>query len=766
MQVSGDGTRSRCCGAGGDFRAADLVALTLTLTLIVPVVPGLMPSALAQAPGPELFAKEPRTPLELWDAVDYLLRTDQAKKAVPYLDKFMKSRLDDATWIAIRNRYGPESILRLNDDAATRPFAKPLVEAMVAAARKYATRPERIARFITELTGTAQEQDYAVRHLREAGPDAVPFLVDALSHPGLSAEDRRLMLHNIGRLDRSVVPPLIAVLDSPDPVVVADAARVLGMIGDKQAIPHLTFLAASATVPPAVRTAAQAAIADLTGRPSAVQPRTSVQVLTAAAWSYHRHQVELTGDPVVIWVWDKGRKAPLPREVPRTQAEATIGLRLVKEALRLDPNDRDAQVAQLSLALEKAVERVGFTSFPAQDQATFTAATANGPFILGEVLKTAIADGKTDLAAAAAMALAQVTDRAALSGTGRPHPLVDALYAPGRRAQFAAAKALVTLSPTQPFPGSSRVVPTLARFVISQALPRAVVIDGNPNRGSHLAGFLANLGYDSELELTGNRGFRAAAESADVELLLISYDLFREGWGLNDTLANLRADARTAAIPVFIYGPLDVKIKRPNLEHDYPGIKFLVQPVDAGTLQRQLKVLPVELSEVERAGYAREATVLLAQIARERRSPLAVDVTAAEPMLAVALGRAETAPNAATALSNIPDPDAQRNLAGLVLDPSRDPALRRQTAAQLVRSIRRFGRLVTAGQEARLVTALREETDPDVRNDLTMIVRTLGPVRPVGLSRPPGASVPSGSPTPAHTPPTPPPAPPQPRANR
>ena len=120
-----------------------------------------------------------------------------------------------------------------------------------------------------------------------------------------------------------------------------------------------------------------------------------------------------------------------------------------------------------------------------------------------------------------------MTDRTALAGTGRPHPLVDALYAPGRRVQFAAAKALVTLAPTQPFPGSSRVVPTLARFVINQALPRAVVIDGNPNRGSQLAGFLINLGYDSELELTGNQGFRAAAESADVELILISYDLFR-----------------------------------------------------------------------------------------------------------------------------------------------------------------------------------------------------------------------------------------------
>jgi len=731
----------------------------LTLILVVPFAPGPMSPALAQAPGPELFAKEPQTPLELWEAVDYLLRTEQAKKAVSYLDKFVKSRPDDATWIAIRNRYGPGSILRLNDDAATRSFAKPLVEAMVAAARKHATQPERIARFITELTRTPQEQDYAVRHLREAGPDAVPFLVEALSRPDLSAEDRRLMLHNIGRLDRSAVPPLIAVLDSPDTVLAADAARALGMI-DMQAVPHLTFLAASTTAPPAVHTAAQAAIADLTGRPFSAQPRTPVQVLTAAAWSYHRHQAEFTGDPVVVWAWDKDRKAPSPREVPRTQAEATFGLRLAQEALRLDPNNRDAQVVHLSLALEKAVERVGFTSFPAQDQATFAAAIASGPSILGDVLKNAVTDGKTDLAAAAAMALAQVTDRAALSGTGRPHPLVDALYAPGRRTQFAAAKALVTLAPTQPFPGSSRVVPTLARFVINQALPRAVVIDGNPNRGSHLAGFLTNLGYDSELELTGNRGFLAAAESADVELILISYDLFREGWGLNDTLANLGADARTAAIPVFIYGPLDVKIKRPNLERDYPGIKFLVQPADAGTLQRQLKVLPVELSEAERAGYAREATLLLAQIARERKSPLAVDLIAAEPVLTVALGQLETAATAAAALGDIPDPDAQRSLASLVLDPSHDPALRRQTATQLVRSIRRFGRLISAGQEARLLTALREETDPEVRVDLAMILQALGPVPPAGSTRPPRALMPAGSPTPVQTPPTTTPAPP------
>ena len=132
-------------------------------------------SGKAQAPGPELFAKEPQTPLELWDAADYLIRTGQAKKAVPYLDRFLKSQPDDATLIAIRDRYGPGSILRLttirrpgrSPSRWPTPWRRP--------SRRYATRPERIARFIAELTSTPEEQDYAVRRLREAGPYAVPF---------------------------------------------------------------------------------------------------------------------------------------------------------------------------------------------------------------------------------------------------------------------------------------------------------------------------------------------------------------------------------------------------------------------------------------------------------------------------------------------------------------------------------------------------------------------------------------------------------------
>ena len=133
-------------------------------------------------PGNELFAKEPQTPLELWDAVDYLLRTGQAKKALPYLDKFVKSKPDDATLETIRNRYGPGSILRLSDDALTRAHCRTLCRSDDSGRAEICDRPERMARFIAALTKLLDEQNYAVRRLREAGADAVPFLVEATLH--------------------------------------------------------------------------------------------------------------------------------------------------------------------------------------------------------------------------------------------------------------------------------------------------------------------------------------------------------------------------------------------------------------------------------------------------------------------------------------------------------------------------------------------------------------------------------------------------------
>ena len=170
-------------GCGMQRGRAGTVPVPSVLVLMAVALAGLnAPTpALAQAPGPESFAQEPRTPMELWSAIDYLVRTGQSKKAVPYLDTFMKSQADDATLVEIRDKYGAGSILRLADQPATSKYAQPLAERLTAAVRRHATQPERISRAVAGLTGTTEEQAYAVARLKEAGPYAVPFLVERSS---------------------------------------------------------------------------------------------------------------------------------------------------------------------------------------------------------------------------------------------------------------------------------------------------------------------------------------------------------------------------------------------------------------------------------------------------------------------------------------------------------------------------------------------------------------------------------------------------------
>jgi hypothetical protein len=694
------------------------------------------PPVTSLPPGPELFAREPRTPLEFWDAADYLIRTGQPGKAVPYLEKFQNSHPDDATLVAARERHGPGSFLRLDDDPATRPFARPLIDALAAASRRYAVQPDRIARSIAELTATPAEQDYAVRRLREAGPYAIPPLIEALRRPGLSRRDHDLLVQNMGRLGPSTVPPLAAVLESPEPALVADAATVLGLIGDRSAVPFLTFPAAATAMgaglptPPNVRAAARAAIERLTDRSFAEQPLTPAQVLTEAAWFEHRLRPDFPDETTVLWSWDAAKHVPVPREVTAVEAHSLLGLRLAREALRLDPKNHSAQVAQLSLALEKAVQSIDPAELPAKDPATFSAATAAGPERLGEVLSAAIADGKRSLAVAAVLALARVTDPATLVDAGHPVPLVRALTAPGRRVQFAAARALVDLAPRRPFPGASLVAPVLARFLMNQPQPRAVVIDSNTNRGGVLAGYLGSLGYHAVEEPTGGQGFLAAAEAADVELIVVSYDLFAGGWRLTDTLANLQADPRTAGIPIYVSGPYDLRITRPNLERDFPGIRWLVPPLSPEMLELELKGRPSVLNEAERVRLARDAAQLLARIAADPKTALASGLLTIKPSLILALVSPETVRPAAAVLSEIPDPDAQRSLADLLLDPSRPADLRAQVAPLLVRSIRRFKPLLTARQEVRLAQTLDEEIDPGVRSGVFAVLEALKPAVP------------------------------------
>lgn len=704
---------------------------TIALALLALVCAA--PSARAQPPGPERFAKAPETPEEYWQAIDYLVRSGQVEQAVPYLKTFLNGNPSDEVLLGIRDRFGAGSILRLGDFPATRAAAAPLVRRLNEASIRSATRPDRLEQAIAGLSQSREDQDYGVDQLREAGPAAVPAMIRALRRPGNSPEDSAAIAEALGRLEPRSIPPLIATLAAGSVVNQVDAARALGRIGDPRAVPPLSYLAASTVAPPEARNAARDAIGRLTGRSYAEQPRSAVRVLAADARAYHLHKVPIEGNPPLLWTWDEAQGVPVGRAATPTEIEEALGLRSARAALALDPTDAEAQTLLISIALEKAAGRAGPGTSAANDpSAAFDAALQVGPEVLGRVLDGAITDGKYGLAAASAEALGRVVDRGTLARIPRPHPLVRALSAPDRRTQFAAAKALVDVRPRGPFPGSSRVVPVLARFVASGAEPKAIVIDGNLARGGQLAGNLRAVGYDPEVARTGDEGFALAAGSADVELVIIEPNLIEGAWRLTDTLANLRADARTAGLPILLVGPLDLADRIGGRVYEFPGVEFLVTPATPQILKTQLDRLLARmgarpLGEAERAALALEASTLLGKASRESGSPYEADLPAASLALAKALKVEATGRAAVSALGDLPGSDVQRGLADAVLDPSRGPELRLDAADQLARSVQRFGPLLTGEQERQLLGALDGEADPALRRALAGVLGALRP---------------------------------------
>ena len=708
-------------------RAATILGLALALA-VAPDFDGHQGVALAQIPAKDAFSGEPKTPLETWEVASYLMRIGQPAQAAPYFKKFLDAKPDDATLLEVRDSYGVGSILSLSDHPETRPYAKLLADRLAEASTRNAADPARIDKFVAGLSKSREEQAYAVDRLKEAGSYAVPAIVRALSVAGLDASVRTPLADNLGRLDRKAVPALIATLDSTDDKLVGDAARALGRIGDPRAIPALTFLAARRTPETWARPSILGAIVELTGKPSSSQPRTPVRLLSDEARKYHLHAYKFPGDPIVLWLWDASANAPVATPVPVRDAEGILGIRAAKEALEIDPTDSEAKVNLLSLGLD-------------HDPATWKVeALEAGPDVMGQVVWRAIADGRSDLATLATSILGQISRRDDLDKPGRPSALIDSLYAPDRRVQFAAAEALVKLEPKVRFPGSGRVVPVLGRFVSAQENPRALVIDGNAERASQVSGYLHDLGYLTQVAASGARGLVEAADSADIELIAVDPNFINDSWTLTDLLGNLKADARTAGIPVFLVGPLDLHDQLAYRLESFPNARFLVTPSETRLLKTQLDrgfdslgVRP--MSPDERLDYARKAANLLAQVAGRPNHPFAADLPAVEPALALALNGPGAPAEATLALGDIPGTDAQRSLADVTLDPSRVGPLRLASARQLARNIRRFGPRLHADQERRLVDELAQEADPALREALAAVVGSLRPGPDASASR-------------------------------
>lgn len=679
---------------------------------------------------PEL--RQPEKPIEFWDALNGQIAIGKYDEAAVYLKGFLASKPSDEELALIAEDEGMSAYLRLLTIPQLRKDAAVLIEQVSAAQKKFLGDPQRIAKYVKNLTASPEERSYAIKELQRSGAAAVPHLIAALI--AANPEERITILSALSRLHKSSLPPLYAALDVDDPVIRAGLVNIFRQRVDKDAVPNLWYLAGSPKQPEAVRKNAAETLAFLLEtRPEKLLP--AKIALTREAERYYQHRVAFP-DPKesTIWRWDG--KGLVSERLSRSKAEEYYGLRFARQALDLDPTYEPAQVVFLSLALERAYEDVGVDQPLARmPKIRELMATVNAD-LLTKVLERALTDRRLPVILGTVKALGDLASMHATRGITSGMPaLVRALYYADPRVQMAAVDSLLR-TPGQPIPPAhGRVIEILRRMLAADAVPKILIAESDKDRAEATAEVVKQAGYDSVIVHNGRDALKRLKEAADIDLILLDYNL--PDPQLPYLLAQMRNDADIGLIPIIITvspGPFsrvvpDVPSRLQRLAESYrlvtvagmPGVSELKEKLPAQIIAARGK----PLSKEERENFAAEAMLWLRRLALGEIA--GYDVTPAESAVLKTLRTDDKlAKQALDALGRMPGRVPQREIAALVLDDKRPPDLRIAAAEELVRNIQKIGLVLTRDQIKRLQDLFRTGDDPKLKAQVALVIGAMG----------------------------------------
>src|SRR5262249_22022934 len=121
------------------------------------------------------------------------------------------------------------------------PVGEVLVDKVTKAVHKRVGDPGRLQFFVGNLNKSKEERAYALLQLRQAGPLAVPYMVNTL-RDAAQKQNQKAVVNAFLQMDQNIVPPLLAALDSPDAFVRGTVLSVLLQRGDKAVLPYLWYL--------------------------------------------------------------------------------------------------------------------------------------------------------------------------------------------------------------------------------------------------------------------------------------------------------------------------------------------------------------------------------------------------------------------------------------------------------------------------------------------------------------------------------------------
>lgn len=717
--------------------ACGVLCLAGSSSLRAQPAPGAKAAKLAPPPEPSPLLVEPKTPEELFAStllmVD-LARMDLARK---YLDQFDAAAPDDELLLKIRDKHGTGEFLKLARIQELQPLSAQLLDRLSAVARKQSEDPAFVDGLIARLFGDPTRRELAIRELRNAGPRAVPQILKQMSLPEMAGQQDALVIA-LTRMGRQVVPPLLGGLDAPQERVRSAIIEVLGWLEANEAIPHLWFPAFAEDQPAGVRLAAQRTLAKLlvgsrekTDRLSSVTASNELRQLARQLFQKPELLPREEDGTVVIWGWDEQLGTVAAKSYSPPVAAMLMSSRLARQSLALSPEQPQPQRQYLAALLGLDVLQNGWDKPRTFEPGTamYLALTA-GEETVSQVLADALEAGQSATAIAALDVLGQIGTREQLIELkGLKSPVLAALNSPDPRTQFAAANAILRMEPKTAFPGANRVVAILARALTDPGQSRAIVIDADRGRASATSSYLVDAGYEGIVTVTGREGFEMATSTTGIDVIIVHVNCLR--WELTQTLANIRADSRTAAIPVVVYGPDATRAQVARLVTRSNPATYISESASADDFIHQYRPFvqgrkSPALSAQERNQQQVAAAYWLATLASARGTKV-FDVSRAEAELSLVAETLDAGPNAIIALGGIASATAQRRLSALALNASLDASLREAAASQLGYHIQRFGLLLTKDEVAAVHAGWMEAQLPATKSALAGVIGTLRP---------------------------------------
>lgn len=527
------------------MKAARLRALFLALTSVAALVGAFSSARPAQADGAAL------------EQAIQAYKEDRFEDALAKLREYVASNPGDEEVYALLRAVDEKVLLK---GMAQQGEHEKLLKYLLGKARPTPAAQQVEAEWLkARVEESVNSADFDVRRraamqLRQAGDLAVPLLVPYLGNTEAGTVVSALTA--LSYLGEDATLPLVEALQSEDARVRGFAAAALGNAGDPRAAAALKAVADTDSDPGAKEKAAQA-FAKVGGRGGSaadlyVQQGERYYARDAAVvegWENMRN----------LWRWEGGALARY--EVPSYLYPYQLAEECAHDALALDAGHRGGRALLVRSILAQKVEGDVLVSngktAPEALAGAFNLAASQGFQAASDALRAALSAKDWDVVVELCDLCAATYGKEDLSG----HPLGEALVAPERRVNYAAAIAALLMSPKRAGLANADKVATLAaRAASERAVRQVLVIDSNDELRTKLVLELAHSKYVAAGEANGFEGVARAKNSPTLDVIVVAAMLddvsrtvpSRRHYSSLAVIDELLADTRTKDMKILV----------------------------------------------------------------------------------------------------------------------------------------------------------------------------------------------------------------------